>query len=102
MRRGAVLVTIDDRRIALALEAKRAEAAQARADADLAAKELEPVAVTRVIALRRHVAPVGRAACAAGAAIKLVTTAITTQWVRDQSGVRRLQVGLRLLSIVHS
>lgn len=40
VRRGDVLVTIDCRRIALDLEAKTAEAAQARADAELAAKDL--------------------------------------------------------------
>lgn len=40
VKRGQTLVTIDCRRTALALEAKRAEAAQARADADLADKEL--------------------------------------------------------------
>ncbi len=38
---GAALVTIDCRRIALALEAKQAEAAQSAADAELARKELE-------------------------------------------------------------
>lgn len=41
VKRGDPLITIDCRRVALALEAKRAEAAQAKADADLAAKELE-------------------------------------------------------------
>ena len=40
VKRGQTLVTIDCRRTALALEAKRAEAAQAKADADLADKEL--------------------------------------------------------------
>lgn len=40
VRRGAVLVEVDCRRIALALEAKQAEAAQARADAELAEKDL--------------------------------------------------------------
>ena len=40
VRRGEPLVTIDCRRIDLALEAKTAEAAQARADAELAEKEL--------------------------------------------------------------
>ncbi len=40
VRRGQPLVTIDCRRVALALEAKQAEAAQAQADAELAAKEL--------------------------------------------------------------
>lgn len=40
LRRGEPLVTIDCRRIALFLEAKAAEAAQARADAELAEKEL--------------------------------------------------------------
>lgn len=40
VRRGDPLVTIDCRRIDLALEAKTAEAAQARADAELADKEL--------------------------------------------------------------
>ncbi len=40
VRRGQVLVTVDCRRTALTLEAKRAEAAQARADAELAEKEL--------------------------------------------------------------
>lgn len=38
--KGDALVTIDPRRIQLALEAKRAEAGQAKADADLAEKEL--------------------------------------------------------------
>ncbi len=38
--RGAPLVTIDCRRVALALDAKKAEAAQAEADAELAEKEL--------------------------------------------------------------
>ncbi|MCZ6765383.1 MAG: efflux RND transporter periplasmic adaptor subunit [bacterium] len=37
---GTPLVTIDSRRIKLTLKAKRAEAAQARADADLAIKDL--------------------------------------------------------------
>ena len=41
VKRGAALVTIDCRRIALALDAKKAEAAQARAAAELARKELE-------------------------------------------------------------
>lgn len=41
VKRGTPLVTIDCRRIALALDAKRAEAAQAEADAELARKELE-------------------------------------------------------------
>ncbi len=41
VRRGATLVTVDCRRIALALEAKEAEAAQAASDAALAAKELQ-------------------------------------------------------------
>ena len=40
VKRGEKLVTIDCRRTALALEAKRAEAAQATADAELATKEL--------------------------------------------------------------
>lgn len=40
VRRGAALVNIDCRRVALDLEAKKAEAAQAMADADLARKEL--------------------------------------------------------------
>jgi RND family efflux transporter MFP subunit len=40
VKRGTVLVTIDCRRIALDLEAKEAEAAQAAADAALAKKEL--------------------------------------------------------------
>ena len=39
--RGATLVTIDSRRIALSLKAKRAEADQARAQAELAEKELQ-------------------------------------------------------------
>lgn len=38
---GTPLVTIDSRRIKLSLKAKRAEAAQARANADLAIKDLE-------------------------------------------------------------
>jgi len=38
---GTPLVTIDSRRIKLSLKAKRAEAAQAKADADLAIKDLE-------------------------------------------------------------
>ena len=41
VRRGAVLATIDCRRIALDLDAKKAEAAQAEADAELARRELE-------------------------------------------------------------
>ena len=41
VKRGALLVKIDCRRVALALDAKRAEEAQAGADALLAAKELE-------------------------------------------------------------
>ncbi len=41
VRRGTALVTIDCRRIALALDAKTAEAAQAKAEAELAKKELE-------------------------------------------------------------
>lgn len=41
VKRGEVLVTVDCRRTALALEAKRAEAAQAEADAGLAEKELQ-------------------------------------------------------------
>lgn len=41
IRRGQPLVTIDCRRLALAIEAKTAEAAQAAAAADLAKKELE-------------------------------------------------------------
>ncbi len=41
VQRGAVLVRVDCRRTALALEAKRAEAAQAQADAELAEKELQ-------------------------------------------------------------
>ncbi len=41
VRRGDALVTIDCRRGALALDAKKAEAAQAAADAELARKELE-------------------------------------------------------------
>ncbi len=40
VRRGEALVTIDCRRGALAVEAKKAEAAQAEADAELARKEL--------------------------------------------------------------
>ncbi len=41
VRRGAALVTIDCRRVSLALDAKTAEAAQANAEAELARKELE-------------------------------------------------------------
>ncbi len=41
VKRGATLATIDCRRVALALDAKKAEAAQAEADAELARKELE-------------------------------------------------------------
>jgi len=41
VKRGTALVTIDCRRIALDLEAKEAEAAQAAADAKLAKKELQ-------------------------------------------------------------
>jgi RND family efflux transporter MFP subunit len=41
LRRGEVLVSVDPRRIQYALEAKRAEVAQARAQAELARKELE-------------------------------------------------------------
>jgi RND family efflux transporter MFP subunit len=41
VRRGAALVTIDYRRVALALDAKKAQAAQAQADAELAGKELQ-------------------------------------------------------------
>lgn len=41
VRRGDTLVKVDCGRVGLALEAKRAEAAQAKADAELAAKELE-------------------------------------------------------------
>ncbi len=41
VKRGEALVTIDCRRTALALDAKKAEAAQAGADAELARKELE-------------------------------------------------------------
>ena len=40
LKRGEVLVTIDSDRIQYALEAKRAEAAQAEAQADLAEKDL--------------------------------------------------------------
>ena len=41
LKRGAALVTIDCRRVALTLDAKKAEAAQAQAQAELARKELE-------------------------------------------------------------
>ncbi len=41
VKRGDALVIIDCRRVELALDAKKAEAAQAKADAELAAKELE-------------------------------------------------------------
>ncbi len=40
VKRGAALVTIDCRRVALALDAKKAETAQAGAEAELARKEL--------------------------------------------------------------
>ncbi|MEE8526328.1 MAG: efflux RND transporter periplasmic adaptor subunit [Thermoanaerobaculia bacterium] len=41
VKRGEALVTVDCRRVALALDAKKAEAAQAKADAELARKNLE-------------------------------------------------------------